>query len=231
MSAAAAQRAKVAALGAGLLAACLLLGASIRLFASDAPLAVDSVWHDAMREVRHPVLEAASLGLNEAGATVYLSFVAPVAIAIVLCLWGRWRAAAVIAIGAATCAPTVSLLKAGFDIERPRDMAFALSSAAYPSGHLANLVVLLVIVALVVRRPWCWAVAATLAAAMAASRTYLGVHWLSDTIGGALLGAGIALLAWAVVPRASERTSVGRSERTSWRTSRRTSWRRSEHTH
>ena len=32
---------------------------------------------------------------------------------------------------------------------------------------------------------------------MAWSRTLLGAHWLSDTIGGALIGAGVVLVLWA----------------------------------
>jgi membrane-associated phospholipid phosphatase len=35
------------------------------------------------------------------------------------------------------------------------------------------------------------------ALAMALSRTYLGAHWLSDTIGGLILGAGVAVIVWA----------------------------------
>jgi undecaprenyl-diphosphatase len=31
---------------------------------------------------------------------------------------------------------------------------------------------------------------------MAVSRTYLGAHWISDTIGGLLLGAGVAVIVW-----------------------------------
>ncbi|HZK59394.1 MAG TPA: phosphatase PAP2 family protein, partial [Cryobacterium sp.] len=34
-------------------------------------------------------------------------------------------------------------------------------------------------------------------AVMMLSRTYLGAHWLSDTVGGLLLGIGVAIVVWA----------------------------------
>ena len=34
---------------------------------------------------------------------------------------------------------------------------------------------------------------------VALARTYLGVHWVTDTIGGALLGAGVAVMLWAPI--------------------------------
>jgi undecaprenyl-diphosphatase len=64
----------------------------------------------------------------------------------------------------------------------------------YPSGHMLRSVLLLgAIWALWPNRPARIAVLIFLAAS-AACRVYLGTHWPSDVIGGALLG--IAGLAW-----------------------------------
>ncbi|MEO7349227.1 MAG: phosphatase PAP2 family protein, partial [Terrimesophilobacter sp.] len=51
--------------------------------------------------------------------------------------------------------------------------------------------------ALIFRETWLWYAGVIYTLAMAFSRTYLGAHWLSDTIGGALIGAGIAVIVWA----------------------------------
>jgi undecaprenyl-diphosphatase len=54
-----------------------------------------------------------------------------------------------------------------------------------------------VALAFILRRTWVWFAGAAWIILMALSRTYLGAHWLSDTVGGALLGAGVAVLVWA----------------------------------
>lgn len=72
-------------------------------------------------------------------------------------------------------------------------------TAAYPSGHSTLTACFIVLVAAVLSpraRRWWWPVGILLLAAMMASRAYLSVHWLSDTIGGALLGLGCAILLW-----------------------------------
>jgi undecaprenyl-diphosphatase len=76
---------------------------------------------------------------------------------------------------------------------------------SFPSGHVANAATMAVALALILAlqrdRWWFWMLGAGYVVAMALSRTYLGVHWLTDTIGGALLGAGVAVVLWVPVAR------------------------------
>lgn len=82
---------------------------------------------------------------------------------------------------------------------RPEDRLVHVDSGAYPSGHVSATVAATVVTAVVIGRLWLWISAAVLSVAMMYSRTYLGAHWLSDTIAGALLGVGLTLLLWAAV--------------------------------
>ena len=89
------------------------------------------------------------------------------------------------------------VLKAAIDRPRPDfERLVAGTGPSFPSGHVMAAVALwgLVppIVALLTHRRDLWWVATGISAlvilGVAASRTYLGVHWFSDIVGGLLLG-------------------------------------------
>lgn len=68
-------------------------------------------------------------------------------------------------------------------------------SYPYPSGHMLRSVLLLGAIFLLWRNRLGRALIVAAIAGMAVSRVYLGVHWASDVIGGALLG--LSGLLWA----------------------------------
>nr|WP_277752057.1 phosphatase PAP2 family protein [Corynebacterium silvaticum] len=69
---------------------------------------------------------------------------------------------------------------------------------SFPSGHATTAFAAAMVLALLCRRWWVltvWIVAA----AVGLSRLYVGVHWPSDVLAGALLGAAIAAATFAVM--------------------------------
>ena len=114
-------------------------------------------------------------------------------------------AAALVAVGAS--AALVSVFKEAFDRARPPfagidPVGVVPASASFPSGHAATAFAAAVAVGLVhprLRRPLL-----ALAAVVALSRVYLGVHYALDVLAGTLLGvavgAAVAVAVRAVAP-------------------------------
>ncbi|MBF8187251.1 phosphatase PAP2 family protein [Nonomuraea sp. K274] len=67
-------------------------------------------------------------------------------------------------------------------------------SFGLPSGHAQNGTAGLGRLAVMAGRPWAWWTAGALAALVCLSRVYLGVHFVSDVVAGALLGVAVLVL-------------------------------------
>lgn len=84
------------------------------------------------------------------------------------------------------------------DVPLARQLRRQPRSASFPSGHTASAVAFVTGVAL--ESPRTGLVLAPLAAAVSYSRLKVGAHWLSDVVGGALLGAGVAVAGRLLLP-------------------------------
>ena len=131
--------------------------------------------------------------------------------------WGRLRTAAaavLVTMGASLAVNAIKVL-----IARPRptlsDVIATANGYAFPSGHSAQGVAAYGFVAYLItrrlsdrrRRAVVWALAAVVAALIGFSRVYLGVHWLTDVLGGFLV-AGV----WLVLVLTTISTIAGRRD-------------------
>jgi undecaprenyl-diphosphatase len=121
------------------------------------------------------------------------------AAAIGLLAWRtHWLRLAAFGLAVVTSELLIGPVKDAVDRPRPPGSLIETSAAAFPSGHAIATAVTAVGLVLVLAEPgrtrWRWEVyAVAFTSVMALSRVYLRAHWLSDTVAGALLGAGLAL--------------------------------------
>lgn len=155
-------------------------------------------------ERREPWSTAALHAVTELGSAW---FVVTLIVVLTLILWIQrrpWTELLVVPISSVGAATLVTFVK--LSIARPRpDLGEIVATAggfSFPSGHSAQAVAcygaLAWLVAHVTRTRrstiLAWAGATVLAVLIGFSRLYLGVHWLSDVVGGFVLGA-----AWLTV--------------------------------
>ncbi|MFJ8884919.1 phosphatase PAP2 family protein [Streptomyces sp. NPDC102402] len=138
--------------------------------------------------------------------------------AVVLALW--WRGSRLLAGWVAATSLLATLvqqgLKAAVGKDRPRwaDPVDSAQYAAFPSGHVMTAAVTCGLLLWLLRlhgaqAPLWWgasALAAVSVAGVAWTRVYLGVHWLTDVLGGALLGGTVVALSTAAYGGYTART-------------------------
>lgn len=158
---------------------------------------IDAWWNDLMVSARVDPLVWVAKALAFAGS-VWLNWPIRIVVLVLLAVKRRWLQLTAFALALATSEPLIGILKELYERPRPVGGLYATDSFSFPSGHAIAGAVTAVGIVIVLLPPgprrWRWELqAAVFAGLMALSRTYLGVHWLSDVIGGTLLGVTIAV--------------------------------------
>jgi membrane protein DedA with SNARE-associated domain/membrane-associated phospholipid phosphatase len=170
----------------------------IRVANNDAVSHMDVSLFNLMREMRNAPADELMITLTMLGDTVVMTVVAAVLIGWLV--WRRaYRAATAATIAILAAKIFVPILKDVIQRPRPFTVYEGAEQFSFPSGHATMAAVILGILAVLVSRSmgrWArslvYALCGVAVVAIAFSRVYLGVHWLSDVGAGLLFGAVMA---------------------------------------
>jgi undecaprenyl-diphosphatase len=178
--------------GVLLVAAACGLGAWIML--SPGPFLIDTAWNSLLVQNASPFLTGFSRVMDFSGGGWIGVIAVPILGAIALLILRRpWSAVFFIAAEAASAA-AVQVLKHLFGRARPEDIIVLSDFGSFPSGHVANAATLATAAFILFPRLWVAIIGIAWVLFMALSRTLLHAHWVSDTLGGALVGVGVVLI-------------------------------------
>lgn len=164
-------------------------------------VSLDDAWNLEMVEWRNPVLTGWALVMNVLGGGWVATILVPLLIAVLAWIGRGWRGAVFALVAFVFSAGLVQLVKRALGRDRPQDLLIASDFGSFPSGHTANAAALAVVLWFLFPMLWVAIGGALWTVAMGFSRTVLSVHWFSDTVGGALIGAGAAFLVAAALWR------------------------------
>ncbi|MFD4422992.1 phosphatase PAP2 family protein [Agromyces sp. NPDC058484] len=196
--------------GVAAVVAAALLGVVVMARSGGLPFEFDEEWAEDLLELRGPFGDVFAYLMNGLGGGVVGVLVVPIVTAAVLLILRRPWAALYFVVASAASAGVVQVLKGVFGRARPENIVVLSDFGSFPSGHVANAATIAVALGVIIVRTWVWVLGVAYALLMAVSRTYLGAHWLSDTIGGVLVGAGVAFVVWAVFAVPLERERLAR---------------------
>lgn len=185
--------------GSAMLTLAALLGVLVVLLPRGATSGLDVFWNELMSQIRHDWMLSAAYLLNWIGGGWAAVALVPGLVVLLMVLLHRWRAAVFAAMAFLASAGLTQLLKEIFARARPDDMLVTSDFGSFPSGHTSNAATIAMVLWLVFPRVWMAIAGIVWVVAMGMSRTILAVHWITDTVGGALVGASAALIVGAFV--------------------------------
>jgi undecaprenyl-diphosphatase len=170
---------------------------------------LDDRWLDWMVSVRTPWLTRLAKWVSRVGS-VTVTLPLRLLVSAILAWHRRWLQLGAFIGAVITSELCIGPLKALVDRPRPPNPLIGTSASSFPSGHaIAGAVTAFgLVVVIVPASPRRWVaigLAAAFAGIMAISRTVLAAHWLTDTIAGAAIGTGVALVWPAGLEMARER--------------------------
>ncbi|KQO99800.1 phosphatase PAP2 family protein [Leifsonia sp. Leaf264] len=175
----------------------VLLAAVIVYREANKPFGFEVEWMGELVEARAPVWTVPALAFNWIGGGTGSLVVVPAVIIAGLLLWRRPWAALYYVCAAVASVTVVVVIKNVVGRPRPTDILVTPDFGSFPSGHSANAALIATTLGIIFARTWVWAAGSVYTVLMMLSRTYLGAHWISDTIGGMLVGFGVAVMVWA----------------------------------
>jgi membrane-associated phospholipid phosphatase len=181
----------------GLVALAVVVAGGALIGLRESNVEFDVEWMENLSENRSPFWEVPARLMDFLGGGWFGVFAVPIAIAVLLLLAKRRWGAIYFLIASILSALVVQLLKNLYDRARPEDILVVSDHGSFPSGHTANAATIAVTLGIILGRRWVWFAGLAYTVLMLLSRTYLGAHWLTDTLGGLLVGAGVAVIVWA----------------------------------
>jgi membrane-associated phospholipid phosphatase len=176
--------------------------------------AFDRRWAEHLASGRTPTMNNLSHWGTMMAETTTKVILTALAVTLMIAVWRRWEDALLVALALileASIFLTVTLI-----VKRARPDVIRLDGSpvdsSFPSGHVAAAVVygaFAIVVAHHVAKKWAtWlavAVVAAISLIVAWSRTYRGMHYISDVVAGAVLGLTSLAVTWWIMNRAVAR--------------------------